>query len=58
MPLPNSIALSAKLVVPVPPLPTAKVEDNPAAVPVVFWFNVGILAAFIVAVLLMSVSHR
>jgi hypothetical protein len=27
--------------VPVPPEATAKIEDNPAAVPVVFWFSVG-----------------
>jgi hypothetical protein len=30
-----------ELVTPVPPEATAKVADNPAAVPVVFWFKVG-----------------
>jgi hypothetical protein len=29
------------VVCPVPPLDTAKVDDKPAAVPLVFWFNVG-----------------
>ena len=31
----------ARVVWPVPPEPTAKVTDSPAAVPVVFWFKVG-----------------
>ena len=30
-----------EVVTPVPPLPTAKVADSPAAVPDVFWFSVG-----------------
>lgn len=34
-----------ELVTPVPPDATANVADNPAAVPVVFWFNVGMSAA-------------
>ena len=36
-----------EVVTPVPPDVTAKVADNPAAVPVVFWFRVGTSAATI-----------
>jgi hypothetical protein len=32
------------VVAPVPPLAIARVEDKPAAVPVVFWFSVGMSA--------------
>ena len=34
-----------EVVTPVPPEATAKVADRPAAVPVVFWFSVGMSAA-------------
>lgn len=34
-----------EVVTPVPPEATAKVEDRPAAVPVVFWFSVGMSLA-------------
>lgn len=36
VPLPRITLFAAKLVTPVPPLPTTKVADKPAAVPVVF----------------------
>ena len=39
MPLPLSTPV--RVVAPVPPDPTTNVADNPAAVPVVFWFKVG-----------------
>lgn len=45
--LPISSWPSVYDVCPVPPLETAKVADNPAAVPVVFWFKVGTSAAAI-----------
>ena len=38
VPLPIITPFAVKLVAPVPPLPTASVADNPAAVPDVFWF--------------------
>ena len=38
VPFPTKTPLAVKLVAPVPPLPTAKVADNPAAFPDVFWF--------------------
>lgn len=38
-----------EVVTPVPPDATASVADNPAAVPVVFWFSVGTSAAWIAA---------
>jgi hypothetical protein len=45
VPLPISSApFAGVLVSPVPPLATARVADNPAAVPVVFWFSVGMSA--------------
>lgn len=41
VPEPLSNAPEVKDVAPVPPEATARVDDSPAAVPVVFWFNVG-----------------
>jgi len=37
----TTLPVPVEVVTPVPPLATAKVADNPAAVPVVFWFKVG-----------------
>ena len=37
----SDVRALAAVVAPVPPLATASVADNPAAVPVVFWFSVG-----------------
>ena len=37
----TGILAPAKVEAPVPPEATANVADNPAAVPVVFWFKVG-----------------
>lgn len=36
VPLPINTPLAVKLVAPLPPLPTARVADSPAAVPLVF----------------------
>ena len=41
VPLPSNTLLTVKLVAPVPPLATATVPVTLAAVPVVFWLNVG-----------------
>jgi hypothetical protein len=41
VPAPLSSAPEEKVVAPVPPDVTTNVEDSPAAVPVVFWLNVG-----------------
>ena len=38
MPFPMITPFAVSEVAPVPPLPTARVADNPAAVPDVFWF--------------------
>ena len=42
---PRLVLAAAAVVAPVPPLAIASVAERPAAVPVVFWFSVGMSAA-------------
>ena len=43
----TTLPVPVEVVTPVPPEATARVAERPAAVPVVFWFRVGMSAATI-----------